>query len=152
MVSARAVQLRMEGNELAQAGNATGALEKYSAALECAPAALRHLVLSNVSLVKLNGGDAAGALQAAEEAIAIGPTDWTTVRSSCPGVVAPCVLTCAPCVLTCAPGHAGRCACRRGKSRTSIGERAGLVKRDVRCPCIVDGCDHREVTLASGDI
>ena len=79
-VVAQRLQLRLEGNDLANAGQLDEALAKYTQALELAPQQLHHKLHSNIALLQHVRGDAAASLQAAEAAVACAPADWTTVR------------------------------------------------------------------------
>ena len=74
------MQLRLEGNDLAQSGELAEALAKYQEALELAPDSVRHKLHSNISLLQLTRGYTEAALAAAEAAVAAAPRDWSTVR------------------------------------------------------------------------
>ena len=74
------LQLRMDGNALAQAGELEDALAKYTEALALAPPEMQHKLHSNISLLQLSRGDAHASLRAAEASVACAPPDWSTVR------------------------------------------------------------------------
>ena len=67
-----ASSLKDEGNRLFSAGDLTGAVQRYSQALELDPA--NSLLHANMALAKLRSGDARGCLSDASVAVALDPT------------------------------------------------------------------------------
>ncbi|PSC75352.1 tetratricopeptide repeat 1 [Micractinium conductrix] len=74
----RATELRLAGNAAAVRGRLAQAAELYSRGLALEPPTGRHLLLSNRSGVRLELGDAEGALEDASAAAACCPPGFTT--------------------------------------------------------------------------
>ncbi|KAL4444073.1 hypothetical protein ABPG75_011810 [Micractinium tetrahymenae] len=74
----KATELRLAGNAAARDGQLARAAELYTQGLELQPSAGRHLLLSNRSGVRLEMGDAEGALDDANAAAACAPASFTT--------------------------------------------------------------------------
>ncbi|KAL4429988.1 hypothetical protein ABPG77_004358 [Micractinium sp. CCAP 211/92] len=74
----QATELRLAGNAAARGGQLARAERLYTQALELRPPAGRHLLLSNRSGVKLEMGDAEGALADANAAAQCAPASFTT--------------------------------------------------------------------------
>jgi tetratricopeptide (TPR) repeat protein len=74
----KATELRLAGNAAARRGDLQGADELYSRGIELAAPTGRHMLLSNRSGVRLEMGDAAGALDDANAAAECCPPDFTT--------------------------------------------------------------------------
>ncbi|EFN56786.1 hypothetical protein CHLNCDRAFT_59647 [Chlorella variabilis] len=74
----KATELRLAGNAAARGGDLQRAAQLYTRGIELQAPAGRHLLLSNRSGVRLELGDAEGALQDANAAAECAPPDFTT--------------------------------------------------------------------------
>jgi hypothetical protein len=98
------MQLRLDGNELAQSGEMAVALAKYEQGGALAPEHMRHKLHSNIALLHLSLGDAEASRMAAEAAVASAPPDWSTVGTSVATSMLHCRCCCAhPAAATCPP-------------------------------------------------
>lgn len=75
------MQLKLQGNALAQQGKLADARVMYLNALELAPVHMEYKLRSNMSLLALSAGDPTEAISQARKVLDIAPEDFTTVRS-----------------------------------------------------------------------
>lgn len=74
------MQLKLQGNALAQQGKFADARELYKQALEVSPTHMVYKLHSNLSLVALSADDPTEAIAQAQQALECAPEDFTTVR------------------------------------------------------------------------
>ena len=75
-----AVQSRLQGNDLTQAGQFAKALQKYHEALNQSPQRMHHKIYANMAMLYLSQGDAQASCKAAETALQLAPPSYTQVR------------------------------------------------------------------------